>query len=56
MDMLRSMLTEHEYKYIKIMIFDGWTADAVAKKYGVTKQAVNQCKNRALAKIKKIYN
>ena len=48
MDMLKSVLTEREFKYIKLIVLDGWTAEAVAKKFGATKQAVNQCKKRGL--------
>lgn len=56
MDMLKSVLTEREFKYIKLIVLDGWTAEAVAKKFGTTKQAVNQCKKRGLEKLKKIYS
>lgn len=33
-------------------VLNGWTAQAVSAKLGVSKQAVNQCKNRALKKLK----
>ena len=53
MDMLKCVLTEREFKYIKLIVLDGWTAEAVAEKFGTTKQAVNQCKKRGLEKLKK---
>ena len=34
------------------MILDGLTAEIISKKLGVSKQAVNQCKKRALKKLK----
>jgi len=55
MDMLRAELTGREYLCIRLLIFEGWTANEVAKKFGVSRQAVNQCKKRALKKIKKLY-
>ena len=53
MDILRSELTEREFICVRMIIIEGWTAEVVAKKLGVSKQAVNQCKLRALEKIKK---
>lgn len=55
MDMLRSELTEREFICVRMIIIEGWTAEMVAKKLGVSKQAVNQCKLRALEKIKNLY-
>ena len=54
-DWMKSVLTEREFMCVKLIVLDGWTADAVAKKLGVSKQAINQCKNRALSKLKKFY-
>lgn len=34
------------------MVMDGLTAESVAKSLGVSKQAVNQCKKRALNKLR----
>lgn len=53
MDMLRSILTEREFICIRMIIIEGWTADEVAQKLGISKQAVNQCKLRAQKKIKR---
>ena len=55
MDTLRKVLTKREFLCIRLIVLDGWTAEEVSKWIGVTKQAVNQCKKRALEKIKKIY-
>ena len=55
MDTLRKVLTEREFIYIKLIVIEGYTAESVSKRFGVTKQSVNQCKNRGLAKLKKIY-
>ena len=56
LDTLKSVLTEKEQKCIRLIVLDGWTAEAVAAELGVSKQAVNQCKNRALKKLKNIYS
>lgn len=42
-------------KIINSIVIEGNTAESVSKRFGVTKQSVNQCKNRGLAKLKKIY-
>ncbi len=55
METLRSILTERELICIKLIVLEGYTAKYVADKLGVTKQAVNQCKNRALKKLKKYF-
>lgn len=55
LEILRSMLTEREFIYVKLIVIDGWTAESVAKKYGITKQAVNQSKKRGLEKLKTLY-
>lgn len=55
-DIMKSSLTEREFMCVKLIVFDGWTAEAIAKKLGVSKQAVNQCKIRALEKLKKFYD
>ena len=50
---VRDVLTAREYYCIESIIIKGYTANLVAQKLGVTKQAVNQCKNRALSKIRR---
>ena len=51
---LNDVLSEKERICIEMIVIRGFTAQYVANKLGVTKQAVNQCKNRALAKLKKL--
>ena len=53
LDIVRGLLTEREFLCVKYIIIMGYTADQVAKLLGVTKQAINQCKQRALKKIRK---
>lgn len=53
-DFLRESLTEREFMCVKLIVLDGWTAEAVAKKAGVSKQAINQCKIRALSKLRNL--
>ena len=55
MDTIRKVLTKREFLCIRLIVLDGWTAEEVSKWIGVTKQAANQCKKRALEKLKKIY-
>lgn len=52
----KSLLTEREFMCVKLIVIDGWTADTVSKKLGVSKQAINQCKLRALKKVKELYS
>lgn len=49
---LKSVLTKKEFLCVKLIVLDGLTAEVISKKLGVSKQAVNQCKNRALKKLK----
>lgn len=55
METIRAHLTEREFLCIRLIVLEGWTAEEVSKRLGVSKQAVNQCKRRALDKVKKIY-
>ena len=52
---LKSVLTDREYLCVDLIILQGYTAESVSDKLGISKQAVNQCKKRALKKLKKIY-
>ncbi len=54
-DLIKPLLTEREFMCVKLIVFDGWTSEAVAKKIGVSKQAINQCKIRALEKLRSLY-
>lgn len=55
-DTLKSVLTKREFYCIHSIIFDGLTAEKVAKTLNISKQAVNQCKKRALQKLKKYFD
>ena len=55
METIRAHLTEREFLCVRLIVLEGWTAEEVSKRLGVSKQAVNQCKRRALDKVKKIY-
>lgn len=52
---MKTTLTEREKLCVQRIVIEGWTAEALASALGITKQAVNQCKKRALEKLKKIY-
>lgn len=52
---MRKTLTERESLCVQRIVLEGWTAEAVAEELGITKQAVNQCKKRALDKLRKFY-
>ena len=54
-DTIRSMLTDKEFHCINLIIFKDYTAEQVASSVGVTKQAINQCKKRALRKLKILF-
>ena len=51
-DAMMDVLSEKERICIEMIVLRGFTAQHIADKLGVTKQAVNQCKNRALAKLR----
>ena len=55
METIQAELTEREFLCLRLIVLEGYTAEEVSKRLGVTKQAVNQCKKRALEKVKKIY-
>ena len=52
-DTIKSVLTEREFYCVHSIILNGLTAEEVAKTLNISKQAVNQCKKRALQKLKK---
>lgn len=45
------MITEERF-CVQLIVLQGHTATEVSEKLGITKQAVNQCKNRALKKLR----
>ena len=51
-DLLKKTLTPREQLCVELIVIQGCSATEVAKCLGVTKQAVNQCKNRALKKVR----
>jgi RNA polymerase sigma factor (sigma-70 family) len=54
-DLLRKLLTNQEFNIIKMLYYDGYTVTETALAIGITRQAVNQMKNRALKKLKDIF-
>ncbi|MCI8388376.1 MAG: hypothetical protein HFE63_07950 [Clostridiales bacterium] len=52
---LKQVLTEKEFSYAYQIVFEGHTAEQVADKLGISKQAVNQGKNRAFHKLRELY-
>jgi len=52
---LKSILTEREFACMYYIVFMGYTAEELSKKWNITKQACNQCKKRAFNKIIKNY-
>ena len=55
-DIMKSVLTEREFLCVDLIVIQGYTAEQVGKMLGITKQAVNQCKKRALKKLEKTVN
>ena len=47
-------LTERQQELVKLIYFQGWSQDAVAKKMGITKAAVSNAMQRIYANLKKI--
>ncbi|WP_455716673.1 sigma factor-like helix-turn-helix DNA-binding protein, partial [Anaerosporobacter sp.] len=53
-DFLEKFLTKPEFIIIKMIFYEGFTVTETANANGITRQAVNQMKNRALNKLKTI--
>lgn len=49
------VLTKKEYEIIKKHIIDDVPVEQLAQKMGTSRQAVNQSKNRALNKLRMLY-
>lgn len=54
-DDIRSLLSEKEWLILQAIYIQGMTSAEVARKEGLTRQAVNQTKIRGLKKLKKSY-
>lgn len=52
---MKTTLTEREKLCVQRIVLEGWTAESLAATLGISKQAVNQCKKRALEKLRNIY-
>lgn len=48
---LKMILTKREFDCIYYIVFMGYTAEELSKKWDITKQACDQCKKRAFNKI-----
>ena len=51
----KMVLTKKEYEIIKKHIIDDVPVEQLAQKMGTSRQAVNQSKNRALNKLRMLY-
>ena len=52
---MEQVLTEREYTCVKLMVIDGLSSTEAAKLLGISRQTVNENKNRGLRKLKKIF-
>lgn len=52
---IKEHLTKKEFLVIKYIFFDGHCINDIAQTLGVSRQNINQTKNRALKKIRKFY-
>lgn len=50
-----SKLSEREQTILRLFFVDDYSIEEIAQQLGVSRQAVNQAKNRALGKIRKAY-
>ncbi|OYO91836.1 hypothetical protein CG709_12665 [Lachnotalea glycerini] len=55
MESLQDFLTAPEISIIELVYYYGFSVNDIANFYGISRQAVNQMKNRALRKLKKDY-
>lgn len=51
-DIMRKLLTNQEFIIIKMIFYEGYSVTETANANGITRQAINQMKNRALKKLK----
>lgn len=54
-DLLKKILTNPEFIIIKMIFYEGYSVTETANINGITRQAVNQMKNRALKKLKLVF-
>lgn len=54
-DVLKKHLTSSEFNIIKMLYYLDYSATETANICGISRQAVNQTKNRALKKLKRVY-
>lgn len=54
-DVMKALLTEREYQCVLLTVIQGYTSEEVGKILGCSKQAINQCKKRALGKLKQLF-
>lgn len=47
-------LSERQQEFVKLIFFQGWSQDEVAKKYGIAKSSVSEAMQRIYATLKKI--
>ncbi|MFU7517667.1 sigma-70 family RNA polymerase sigma factor [Clostridium sp. HCS.1] len=52
---LFNKLSKKEYKIMKLLYINNLSISEIANLMKISRQAVNQCKNRALNKIRSIY-
>lgn len=55
-DFLLKSLTKSEYTVIKMIYYGGYTVPEIASYCGISRQAVNQMRNRALKKLKRVFS
>jgi RNA polymerase sigma factor (sigma-70 family) len=55
LELLRKVLTYQEYMIIKMIFYEGYSVAETANVNGITRQAINQMKNRALKKLKIVF-
>ncbi|MGN6711050.1 sigma-70 family RNA polymerase sigma factor [Anaerocolumna jejuensis] len=56
LDLLKNILTASEFIIIKMIFYDGYSVTETANANSITRQAVNQMKNRALKKLKLVFS
>ena len=49
---MKQVLTEREYSCVKLMVIEGLSSAEAAKLLGISRQTVNENKNRGLNKLK----
>lgn len=54
-NIMKEKLSKREYSCVKLMVLDGLSSSEASKNLGITRQSVNEAKNRGLKKLRNVF-